>query len=361
MDDVLSIAVEALRDACFEGLDRVHVVAFSDEEQEVLKRVAAAPPVSVELSEEEEYACEKGCGFTGSFGDVAKHEATCAYEPPAPVRTPRPVTPPRILPPITPEPDWAKIATAARSKVELLEARVRALERASPSKTRYYDESDESDEEPSAEERQRIARQRAEYDDAVRENARVQRVNATPGFSTEPVLGHGETREMSLEEAAAALARTLGQVRESKDKGNLAFAGGTLDDALMWYSAATRCLNGWDDIARQLTAAGVRKPGDATPLEQVVDLRVGLAMNTAACNLKQKAYAAVLANCREAFAFDRKCVKALYRSGVALEALGRMAEAEDAFRRAAAADPSNREIARCARPSRARAADADAS
>ena len=45
----------------------------------------------------------------------------------------------RILPPITPEPDWAKIATAARSKVEMLEARVRALERASPSKTRYYD------------------------------------------------------------------------------------------------------------------------------------------------------------------------------------------------------------------------------
>ena len=52
----------------------------------------------------------------------------------------------RKLPPITPEPDWAKIATAARSKVELLEARVRALERASPSKTRYYD-SDESSEE----------------------------------------------------------------------------------------------------------------------------------------------------------------------------------------------------------------------
>ena len=62
-------------------------------------------------------------------------------------RTPRPVTPPRILPPITPEPDWAKIATAARSKVEMLEARVRALERASPSKSRYYDSSDESVEE----------------------------------------------------------------------------------------------------------------------------------------------------------------------------------------------------------------------
>ena len=63
------------------------------------------------------------------------------------MRTPRPVTPPRILPPITPEPDWAKIATAARSKVEMLEARVRALERASPSKSRYYDSSDESSEE----------------------------------------------------------------------------------------------------------------------------------------------------------------------------------------------------------------------
>ena len=146
MEDVLRIAVEALRDACFEGLDRVHLVAFSDEEQDVLKRVAAAPP-SVASEEEEEYACEKGCGFTGSFGDVERHEATCAYEQPAPVRTPRPVTPPRILPPITPEPDWAKIATAARSKVELLEARVRALERASPSKSRYYDSSDESDEE----------------------------------------------------------------------------------------------------------------------------------------------------------------------------------------------------------------------
>ena len=148
LDDVLHIAVEALRDACFEGLERVHLVAFSEAEQDVLQRVAAAPPVSVESSEEE-YACEKGCGFTGSFGDVEKHEKTCAYEPPAPVQTPRPVTPPRVLPPITPEPDWAKIATAARSKVEMLEARVRALERASPSKTRYYDDSsDESDEAP---------------------------------------------------------------------------------------------------------------------------------------------------------------------------------------------------------------------
>jgi O-acetyl-ADP-ribose deacetylase (regulator of RNase III)/Tfp pilus assembly protein PilF len=146
LEDVLHIAVEALRDACFEGLDRVHLVAFSDEEQEVLQRVAAAPPAP-SMSSEEEYACEKGCGFTGSFGDVEKHEKTCAYEPPAPVRTPRPVTPPRILPPITPEPDWAKIATAARSKVEMLEARVRALERASPSKSRYYDSSDESSEE----------------------------------------------------------------------------------------------------------------------------------------------------------------------------------------------------------------------
>ena len=124
----------------------MHLVAFSPEEQEVLQRVAAAPPVSVESSEEE-YACERGCGFTGSFGDVENHEKTCAYEPPAPVETPRPVTPPRILPPISPEPDWAKIATAARSKVERLEARVRALERASPSKSRYYDSSDESDEE----------------------------------------------------------------------------------------------------------------------------------------------------------------------------------------------------------------------
>ena len=146
MDDVLSIAVEALRDACFEGLERVHLVAFSPEEQEVLQRVAAAPPVSVEASEEEEYACERGCGFTGSFGDVENHEKTCSYGAPAPVETPRPVTPPQKLPPITQEPDWAKIATAARSKVELLEARVRALERASPSKSRYYD-SDESSEE----------------------------------------------------------------------------------------------------------------------------------------------------------------------------------------------------------------------
>ena len=148
LDDVLMIAVEALRDACFEGLERVHLVAFSDEEQEVLQRVAAAPPAP-SMSSEEEYACDKGCGFTGSFGDVEQHEKTCAYEPPAPVQTPaRPVTPPRILPPITPEPDWAKIATAARTQVERLEARVRALERASPSKPRYYDDSsDESEEE----------------------------------------------------------------------------------------------------------------------------------------------------------------------------------------------------------------------
>ena len=145
LEDVLHIAVEALRDACFEGLERVHLVAFSAEEQEVLQRVAAAPP---SISSEEEYACERGCGFTGSFGDVERHETTCAYEPPAPVRTPRPVTPPRILPPLSPEPDWAKIATAARTQVERLEARVRALERASPSKTRYYDSSDESDDEP---------------------------------------------------------------------------------------------------------------------------------------------------------------------------------------------------------------------
>ena len=146
LDDVLHIAVEALRDACFEGLERVHLVAFSEAEQDVLQRVAAAPPAPSISTEEEEYACEKGCGFTGSFGDVEKHEKTCAYEPPAPVQTPRPVTPPRILPPLSVEPDWAKIATAARSKVEMLEARVRALERASPSKTRYYD-SDESSEE----------------------------------------------------------------------------------------------------------------------------------------------------------------------------------------------------------------------
>ena len=150
LDEVLHIAVEALRDSCYPSLERVHLVAFADEEQEVLKRVAAAPPVSVESSEAE-YACEKGCGFTGSFGDVEIHEKTCAYEPPAPapVETPRPVTPPRILPPLSVEPDWAKIAMAARSKVELLEARVRALERASPSKSRYYDDSsDESDDEP---------------------------------------------------------------------------------------------------------------------------------------------------------------------------------------------------------------------
>jgi len=146
LEDVLHIAVEALRDACYPSLERVHLVAFSEAEQDVLQRVAAAPPAPSISTEEEEYACEKGCGFTGSFGDVETHEKTCSYEPPAPVQTPRPVTPPRILPPITPEPDWAKIATAARSKVEMLEARVRALERASPSKTRYYD-SDESSEE----------------------------------------------------------------------------------------------------------------------------------------------------------------------------------------------------------------------
>ena len=148
LDDVLHIAVEALRDACFEGLERVHLVAFSEAEQEVLQRVAAAPPAPSISTEEEEYACERGCGFTGSFGDVEKHEATCSYEPPAPVETPRPVTPPRILPPLSVEPDWAKIATAARSKVEMLEARVRALERASPSKTRYYDSDESSEEEP---------------------------------------------------------------------------------------------------------------------------------------------------------------------------------------------------------------------
>ena len=72
--------------------------------------------------------------------------------PPTPILTSIMLTAPEaVTAPLPPPPpnDWAKIATAARSKVEMLEARVRALERASPSKTRYYDDSsDESDEAP---------------------------------------------------------------------------------------------------------------------------------------------------------------------------------------------------------------------
>lgn len=200
---------------------------------------------------------------------------------------------------------------------------------------------------PSAEELQRAARERAEYDDLVRENARIANLNATPGYAPTPAAGaETEMRSMTLEEAAAALADAMAQARATKDKGNVAFAGADLDRALSWYSAATRSLNGWDDLARQLGDHGVRKAGAPTPAALLGELRVDLAMNTAAANLRQKNFSAVLANCREAFAFDRKCVKALYRSGVALEALGRVGDAEDAFRRAAAADPANREVAR---------------
>ena len=120
LEDVLSIAVEALHDACFEGLERVHLVTFS-KEQEVLQKAGRRR----QLPDGEEYACERAAA--GSFGDVEKHEKTCAYERGA--RQRRDPWRAMSLPPVAPEPDWAKIATAARSG-RALEARVRALGRA---------------------------------------------------------------------------------------------------------------------------------------------------------------------------------------------------------------------------------------
>lgn len=221
-------------------------------------------------------------------------------------------------------------------------------QRVAPSAATHEPDSSDDDDDagPSDEDRRRQLREIHEYEDMRRDNERIAAMNERPGFSAQPADGSTEYKEMTLPEAARALAGAMDYAKKLKGEGNAFYAAADYENALGAYSAATRSLNGWGDLARQLAEKGVSIPGEPTPADLLRDLRVDLMMNTALGNLKTKAYSAVLANCREAFAFDRKCVKALYRSGLALEALGRFGEAEDAFARAGKADPSNGEIPR---------------
>ena len=151
--------------------------------------------------------------------------------------------------------------------------------------------------------------------------------------------------DLSLFEARAALDAAMAWAADTKALGNDAFRSGALENALGWYGEARASLGGWADFAAELAAYDAAG-GRASGARQVAELRVDLCMNTAACHLKQRRFAEVLRHCGDALALDPACVKARYRRGLALAALGRCDEAEKALAEACALDGANREIAR---------------
>ena len=182
--------------------------------------------------------------------------------------------------------------------------------------------------------------------------------------------------EMVAEEAAATsydpeetpfayqleLTEMLSAAAEHKVDGNARFKRQDYSSAQRQYTAALKGLACKGDLETDVARClATRDPPNAEELaimvEELAALRGDCHVNAAACLLKLKDFESAATHCEDALTIKPDHKKALFRLGLAYEALDRLKEAEAAFTRARAADPDDKQIAAKLKSIKARTRD----
>ena len=142
------------------------------------------------------------------------------------------------------------------------------------------------------------------------------------------LLAFEQPRAVELMSAAELLAH----VTRLKTRANSRFAAGATESACTEYERAQRVLRLFDEPS-----------ASAAEVESWGALRLALSLNGAACLLKAGRNEAALAQSDAALALSPSSAKAHFRRGQALSALGKLADAEAAFKAVLAIEPASRE------------------
>ena len=121
---------------------------------------------------------------------------------------------------------------------------------------------------------------------------------------------------------------------EYKGKGNALFAKGAFKKAIDAYGKGIRKLQPWQSSFQ----GGA--PNRSIPQEQR-DILMAMHSNRAACYLKLGMFASCVGDCNAVLRINKNHVKALYRRGQSLRALGRLDEAQVDLERLIKLEPSN--------------------
>ncbi|GIC87626.1 HSP70/90 family co-chaperone CNS1 [Aspergillus udagawae] len=165
-------------------------------------------------------------------------------------------------------------------------------------------------------------------------------MNKTPLFMTDLNQAGDENGENPMLDAIQALQNegTRGEVAQSyREQGNEAAKEKRWIDAKEFYTKAlavvTTKLDKWD------------KPEDPKEEEKLLrQAEEASYINRALCNLELKNYRSTTLDCASVLKLNPNNIKAYYRSAMALYALDKLPEAEDAASRGLALDPNNKSL-----------------
>ena len=144
--------------------------------------------------------------------------------------------------------------------------------------------------------------------------------------ATQPAAGAETAVPAAGDGAATDDATVLARVNGMKSAANGKFKAGDVSGACSDYERAFAMLEGVSSEAKEKATLGL-----------------ALRLNSANCALKTSSFAAALGHAEAAVAIDGTSAKAAFRRGQALQGLGRMAEAEAAYREVLHLDPSSLE------------------
>lgn len=175
-----------------------------------------------------------------------------------------------------------------------------------------------------------------------------------PLFMTElDADGAEDNPDLAALQALAYDGTPLENAANFKEQGNESFRAKRWADAKEFYAKGVAILTAEERRRRNSTEDG---DGDGKEAQQERALLEQLHVNRAACHLELANYRSCTADCAAALRLNPANVKALYRSGRALLAVDRVAEADDACARGLALDSANPALLSLARSVADRAA-----
>ncbi|KAL2003733.1 hypothetical protein VTN02DRAFT_2498 [Thermoascus thermophilus] len=168
----------------------------------------------------------------------------------------------------------------------------------------------------------------------------ISMMNKTPLFMTDLENAGDEKGENIMLDAIRAMQNegTRGEVAQNfREQGNESAKAKHWKDAKEFYSKGIAVLTAKEDQWE--------KPEDVAKEQKLLrEVEEACYINRALCNLELKNYRSTTLDCASALKLNPKNVKAYYRSAMALLALDKVAEAEDAASRGLKLDPKNKSL-----------------
>ncbi|KAL2009659.1 hypothetical protein VTN00DRAFT_5466 [Thermoascus crustaceus] len=168
----------------------------------------------------------------------------------------------------------------------------------------------------------------------------IDMMKKTPLFMTDLENAGDEKGENLMLDAIRAMQNegTRGEVAQNfREQGNESAKAKNWKDAKEFYNKGIAVLTAKEDQWE--------KPEDVAKEQKLLrEVEEACYINRALCNLELKNYRSTTLDCASALKLNPKNVKAYYRSAMALLALDKVAEAEDAASRGLKLDPKNKSL-----------------